>query len=61
MSKAIIIKLIITVILLSPLKVLGDSNLAPNEETFESVCRNYDMIGSSTKCEKMIFIKLKYL
>ena len=55
MAKAIIKKLIISVILLSPVKVFGDSDLALNEKLFESVCKNYDMIGSSIKCETDLY------
>ena len=44
-------KLIFAGILLIPFQVLAESDLEPNEEKFESVCRDYDKYGSSTKCE----------
>ena len=44
-------KLIFAVILLIPFQVLAESDLEPNEEKFESVCRDYDKYGSFTKCE----------
>ena len=49
--RAAIANLIFAVILLIPFKVLADGELVPNEEIFASVCRNYEIIGSSTKCE----------
>lgn len=55
MVTAIIKKLIIAVTLLSPLSVLGESNLALDEEIFESVCRDYAIIGPSTKCENHFY------
>ena len=49
--RAAIANLIFAVILLIPLRVLAESDLEPNEEKIESVCRDYDQYGSSTKCE----------
>ena len=49
--RAAIANLIFAVILLIPLQVLAESDLEPNEEIFASVCRDYEVIGSSTKCE----------
>ena len=43
---------IFAVILLIPFQVLAESDLEPNEEKFESVCRDYDQYGSSIKCEE---------
>ena len=48
--RAAIANLIFAVILLIPFKVLAASDLEPNEEIFESVCRDYDKYGASTKC-----------
>ena len=45
-------KLIFAFILLIPFQVLAESDLEPNEEKFESVCRDYDQYGSSIKCEE---------
>lgn len=50
--RAAIANLIFAVILLIPFKVLAESDLEPNEEIFASVCRHYEIIGSSTKCEE---------
>ena len=53
--RAAIAKLIFAVILLIPFQVLAESDLEPNEEIFASVCRDYEIIGSSTKCENNLF------
>ena len=50
--RAAIANLIFAVILLIPFQVLAESDLEPNEEIFASVCRDYEIIGSSTKCEE---------
>ena len=49
--RAAIANVIFAVILLTPLQVLAESDLEPNEEIFASVCRDYEIIGPSTKCE----------
>ena len=49
--KAAIVNLIFAVILLIPFQVLAEGDLEPNEEIFASVCRDYEIIGPSTKCE----------
>ena len=49
--RAAIANLIFAVILLIPFQVLAESDLEPNEEIFASVCRDYEIIGPSTKCE----------
>ncbi len=51
----IVAKLICTAVLIFPFQVLGGSEIEPNEEIFESVCRDYDIIGSSTKCENDLY------
>ena len=47
--------LIFAVILLIPFQVLAESDLEPNEEIFASVCRDYEVIGPSTKCENKLY------
>ena len=47
--------LIFAFILLIPFQVLAESDLEPNEEIFASVCRDYEVIGSSTKCESNLY------
>ena len=49
--RAAIANLIFAVSLLIPFQVLAESDLEPNEEIFASVCRDYEVIGPSTKCE----------
>ena len=49
--RATIAKFLFAVILLIPIQVLAESDLEPNEEIFASVCGDYEVIGSSTKCE----------
>jgi len=49
--RSTIANLIFAIILLIPFQVLAESELEPNEEIFESVCRDYDKYGASTKCE----------
>ena len=49
--RATIANLIFAIILLIPFQVLAESDLEPNEEIFAGVCRDYEIIGSSTKCE----------
>tara|TARA_Y100000589_G_scaffold230512_1_gene217910 strand:+ start:160 stop:399 length:240 start_codon:yes stop_codon:yes gene_type:complete len=49
--RAAIANLIFAIILLIPFQLLAESDLEPNEEIFASVCRDYEIIGSSTKCE----------
>ena len=49
--RAEIANVIFAVILLIPLQVLAESDLEPNEEIFASVCRDFEIIGPSTKCE----------
>ena len=53
--RAAIANLMFAIILLIPLQVLAESDLEPNEEIFASVCRDYEVIGSSTKCESNIY------
>ena len=53
--RAAIANLIFAVILLIPLQVLAESDLEPNEEIFASVCRDYEIIGPSTKCENKLY------
>ena len=50
--RAAIANLIFAVILLIPFQVLAESDPEPNEEKFESVCRDYDQYGSSIECEE---------
>ena len=50
--RAAMASLIFAVSLLIPFQVLAESDLEPNEEKFESVCRDYDQYGSSIKCEE---------
>ena len=47
--------LIFAISLLIPFQVLAESDLEPNEEIFASVCRDYEIIGSSTKCENKLY------
>ena len=49
------IALIFTFISLIPLQVSGENDLEQNEEIFESVCKDYDIIGSSTQCENDLY------
>ena len=49
--RATIAKFLFAVILLIPIQVLAEGDLEPNEEIFASVCRDYEIIGPSTKCE----------
>ena len=53
--RAAIANLIFVVILLIPFQVLAESDLEPNEEIFASVCRDYEIIGPSTKCENKLY------
>ena len=53
--RAIITKLIFVVFPLIPFQVLGEGSLEHNEEIFESVCRDYEIIGLSTKCENKLY------
>ena len=53
--RAAIANLIFAVILLIPFQVLAESDLEPNEEIFASVCRDYEIIGPSTKCENKLY------
>jgi len=53
--RAAIANLIFAVILLIPFQVLAESDLVQNEEIFESVCKDYDLIGSSTQCENDLY------
>ena len=53
--RATIANLIFAVILLIPFQVLGESDLEPNEKVFASVCRDYEIIGPSTKCENKLY------
>ena len=53
--RATIANLIFAVILLIPLQVLAESDLEPNEEIFAIVCRDYEIIGPSTKCENNLY------
>ena len=52
--RATIAKLIIFFLLI-PFQVLGEAILEHNEEIFESVCRDYEIIGPSTKCANNIY------
>ena len=53
--RAEIANVIFAVILLIPFQVLAESDLEPNEEIFASVCRDYEVIGPSTKCENDLY------
>ena len=53
--RAAIANLIFAVILLIPFQVLAESDLEPNEEIFASVCRDYEIIGPSTKCGNELY------
>ena len=53
--RAAVANLIFAVILLIPFQVLAESDLVQNEEIFESVCKDYDLIGSSTQCENDLY------
>ena len=53
--RAAIANLMFAIILLIPLQVLAESDLEPNEEIFASVCRDYEIIGPSTKCESNLY------
>ena len=53
--RAAIANLIFAVILLIPFQVLAESDLVQNEEIFESVCRDYEIIGPSTKCKNDLY------
>ena len=53
--RAAIANLIFAVILLIPFQVLAESSLEPNEEIFASVCRDYEMVGPSTKCGNELY------
>ena len=53
--RAAIANLIFAVSLLIPFQVLAESELEPNEEIFASVCRDYEIIGPSTKCENKLY------
>ena len=50
--RAAMASLIFAVSLLIPFQVLAESDLEPNEEKFESVCKDYDQYGFSIKCEE---------
>ena len=49
--RAAVATLIFAVILITPIQILAEGDLEPNQEKFESVCRDYDQYGSSIKCE----------
>ena len=53
--RAAVANLIFASILLIPFQVLAESGLKPNEEVFASVCRDYEIIGPSTKCENKLY------
>lgn len=53
--RAAIANLIFAVILLIPFQVLAESDLEPNEQIFASVCKDYEIIGPSTKCESNLY------
>ena len=53
--RAAIANLIFAITLLIPFQVLGESDLEPNEEIFASVCRDYEVIGPSMKCENKLY------
>ena len=53
--RAAIANLIFAVFLIIPFQVLAESDLEPNEEIFASVCRDYEVIGPSTKCENKLY------
>ena len=53
--RATIANLIFAVIILIPFQVLAESDLEPNEEIIESVCRDYEIIGPSTKCKSNLY------
>ena len=44
-------RFLLLVALIIPSFSWAESDLELNEEKFESVCRDYDQYGSSTKCE----------
>ena len=53
--RAAIPNLIFAISLAIPFQVLAESDLEPNEEIIESVCRDYEIIGPSTKCESNLY------
>ena len=53
--RATITKLIFVVFPLLPFQVLGEASLEHNDEIFESVCRDYEIIGLSTKCANSMY------
>tara|TARA_B100000927_G_scaffold153839_1_gene123952 strand:- start:276 stop:557 length:282 start_codon:yes stop_codon:yes gene_type:complete len=53
--RAALANLIFAVSLLIPFQVLAESYLEPDEELFASVCRDYEVIGPSTKCENKLY------
>ena len=53
--RAAIANLIFAFILLIPFQVLAESDVEPNEEIFASVCRDYEIIGPSTRCENKLY------
>ena len=55
MVRATIKKVIFVLILLIPVQVSAERDLEPYEEIFESTCKDYDIIGSSTKCENELY------
>ena len=53
--RAAVANLIFAVSLLIPFQVLAESDLEPDEEIFASVCRDYEVIGPSTKCGNELY------
>ena len=46
---------LLIVIFFFPIKAFAESSYTQNEELFQSVCENYEMLGPSTKCESNLY------
>ena len=46
---------LLIVVFFFPIKAFAESNYTQNEELFQSVCENYEMVGPSTKCESNLY------
>ena len=46
---------LLIVVFFFPIKAFAESNYTQNEELFQSVCGNYEMVGPSTKCESNLY------
>ena len=51
----IALSFLLIVIFFLPIKAFAESNYTQNEELFQSVCENYEMLGLSTKCESNLY------